>query len=122
NAFEEAMAFEQLSQAFKLTHEQISKRLGLSRSAIANKIRLLSLPDELKKGLLEEKITEGHARALLGLKDKNTMIATYKIILRDHLSVRAVEELVRRLNKGQMKFKKRTDRIIDDRTLEIERE
>ncbi len=122
NAFEEAMAFEQLSQSFKLTHDQISKRIGLSRSAIANKIRLLSLPEEIKKGLLEEKITEGHARALLGLKDKNTMIATYKIILRDHLSVRAVEELVRRLNKGQMKFKKRTDRIIDDRTLEIEKE
>jgi ParB family transcriptional regulator, chromosome partitioning protein len=120
NAFEEAMAFEQLCSQFNLTHEQISKRVGLSRPAIANKIRLLSLPDEIKRGLLEDKITEGHARALLGLKDKETIIATYKIILRDHLSVRAVEELVRRLNKGQMKHKKATDRIVDEKTNRIE--
>lgn len=120
NAFEEAMAFEQLSNQFSLTHEQISKRVGLSRPAIANKIRLLTLPDEIKKGLLEDKISEGHARALLGLKDKETIIATYKIILRDHLSVRAVEELVRRLNKGQMKHKKSTDRIVDEKTHKIE--
>jgi ParB family chromosome partitioning protein len=122
NAFEEALAFEQLVTQFKLTHEQISKRVGLSRPAIANKIRLLSLPDEIKRALLEERISEGHARALLGLKSKDTMIATYKIILRDHLSVRAVEELIRRLNKGQVKPVKRTDRILDDKTITIEKE
>jgi len=123
NAFEEALAFEQLFKTFKMTHEEISKRIGLSRPAIANKIRLLSLPDEIKKGLLEEKISEGHARALLGLKTKETMIATYKIILRDHLSVRAVEELVRRLNKGITKTKKSPiNRLMDDKTVEIERD
>lgn len=120
NPFEEALAFEQLQKNFDMTHEQISKRIGLSRPSIANKIRLLTLPEEIKRGLLEEKISEGHARALLGLKDKETMIATYKVILRDHLSVRAVEELVRRLNKGHKKIKKPRDRIMDEKTVAIE--
>jgi ParB family chromosome partitioning protein len=120
NPLEEAMAFEQLISMFDMTHDVISKKVGLSRPAIANKIRLLSLPEDVKRGLLDEKITEGHARALLGLKDQETIIATYKIILRDNLSVRAVEELVRRLNKGK-KIKKRKDmRIVDEKTTKIE--
>jgi ParB family chromosome partitioning protein len=120
NPLEEAMAFEQLISMFDMTHEVISKKVGLSRPAIANKIRLLSLPEDVKRGLLDEKITEGHARALLGLKDQETIIAAYKIILRDNLSVRAVEELVRRLNKGK-KIKKRKDmRIVDEKTTKIE--
>jgi ParB family chromosome partitioning protein len=120
NPLEEAMAFDQLIETFDLTHEDISKRIGLSRPAIANKIRLLALPDELKKALLDEKITEGHARSLLGLKTHDMMIAAYKIIMRDHLSVRAVEELVRRLNQGS-KMPKRPDmRILDEKTTSIE--
>ncbi len=120
NAIEEALAFEQLVSVFHLTHEQISKRVSLSRPAIANKIRLLMLPEEIKKGLLDEKISEGHARALLGLKSRETMIPAYKIIIRDHLSVRAVEELVRRLNKGNPVKKQKNMRIIDDETIELE--
>lgn len=120
NPLEEALAFQQLVTQFSMSHEQVSKRVGLSRPAIANKIRLLGLPDEIKKSLLEEKITEGHARALLGLNNKETIIAAYKITIRDHLSVRAVEELVRRLNKGK-KIKQRKDmRIIDEETTNIE--
>ncbi|MCA9386517.1 ParB/RepB/Spo0J family partition protein [Candidatus Dojkabacteria bacterium] len=122
NPLEEAMAFEQLYTTFNMTHDKISKRVGISRPAVANKIRLLALPDEIKKGLLEDKVSEGHARALLSLKTKEDMIAAYKKILKDNLSVRAVEELVRRLNKGQMKDKKRTNRILDDRTLTIEKD
>ena len=122
NPLEEAMAFEQLYTTFSMTHDKISKRVGISRPAVANKIRLLALPDEIKKGLLEDKVSEGHARALLSLKTKDDMIAAYKKILKDNLSVRAVEELVRRLNKGQMKDKKRTNRILDDKTLSIEKD
>ncbi len=120
NPIEEALAFEQLINTFNMNHEDISKKIGLSRPAIANKIRLLSLPDELKKALLDEKITEGHARGLLGLKNNEMMIAAYKIIMRDHLSVRAVEELVRRLNKGSKMPKRKTMRIIDEKTTNIE--
>jgi ParB family chromosome partitioning protein len=120
NPLEEAMAFEQLVNSFKMTHEQVSKRIGLSRPALANKIRLLSLPDEIKKALLDEKITEGHARALLGLHSGDLMISAYKTIIRDHLSVRAVEELVRRLNQGKKVKTRKHMRILDDKTLEIE--
>jgi ParB family chromosome partitioning protein len=120
NPLEEALAFEQLVKVFDLNHDLIAKKVGLSRPAIANKIRLLSLPEEIKKGLLEEKITEGHARALLGLTAPETMLATYKIILRDHLSVRAVEELVRRLNRGHKKQPRRDLRIVDEKTTQLE--
>lgn len=120
NALEEGMAFDQLIQKFKLTHAEVATKVGLSRPAIANKIRLLKLPNEVKKGLLEHRIEEGHARALLGLASDDAMIATYKIIVRDGLSVRAVEELVRRLNQGHKKQRKATDRIIDDYTRETE--
>jgi ParB family transcriptional regulator, chromosome partitioning protein len=120
NPLEEALAFEQLTIAFQLTHDAIAKKVGLSRPAVANKVRLLSLPEEIKKGLLEDKISEGHARALLGLNTADTMMATYKIILRDHLSVRAVEELVRRLNKGHKKQPRRDLRIVDEKTTFIE--
>ena len=120
NPLEEGMAYDQLAQEFKLTHAEIAKKVGLSRPAIANKIRLLNLPNEIKKGLLEGKIDEGHARALLGLNSDESMVSTFNIIVRDHLSVRAVEELVRRLSKGQKKQTKATDRILDAYTQEVE--
>lgn len=120
NALEEALAFDQLAQLYNLTHDDIAKKVGLSRPAVANKIRLLTLPEEIKRGLLEEKISEGHARALLGLDSRETMIATYKIIIRDHLSVRATEELIRRLNRGHKKKNKKNERIMDERTTELE--
>lgn len=122
NPLEEAMAFEQLTKVFNMTHEEISTKVGISRPTVANKIRLLSLPEEIKKGLLEGKISEGHARALLGLDSTEKIIAAYKVILRDHLSVRAVEELIRRLNKGKVKNSRTTDRIIDEKTQRIETE
>lgn len=120
NPLEEAMAFDQLVKEFSMTHDQISKKIGISRPAIANKIRLLGLPEELKKGLLEGKLTEGHARAVLGLTSADNMIAVYKTIIRDNLSVRAVEELVRRLNKGKQIKMRSHMRILDEKTIEIE--
>jgi ParB family transcriptional regulator, chromosome partitioning protein len=116
NPLEEAAAFEQLVKMFGLTHKEIGKKVGFSRAAIANKIRLLVLPEEVKKMLLEEQLSEGHARAMLGLQDLGSMITVAKIVVRDNLSVRAVEELVRRLNQGVNKHKKSTDRIIDEYT------
>jgi len=120
NPLEEALAFEQLTKVFSSTHDDIARKVGLSRPAVANKIRLLGLPEEIKRGLLEEKVSEGHARALLGLTSAETMIAAYKIILRDKLSVRAVEELVRRLNRGHKKTTRKTERIVDEKTTKLE--
>jgi ParB family chromosome partitioning protein len=120
NPLEEALAFDQLVKLFTMTHDEVAKKMGLSRPAVANKIRLLSLPEELKRGLLESKISEGHARALLGLTSTETQIATYKIIIRDALSVRATEELVRRLNRGHKTRQRQDERIIDEKTTTIE--
>jgi ParB family chromosome partitioning protein len=120
NPLEEALAFEQLVKLFTMTHDEVAKKVGLSRPAVANKVRLLTLPEELKRGLLEGKISEGHARALLGLTSTETQIATYKIIIRDSLSVRATEELVRRLNMGHKNRQRTDERILDERTTKLE--
>lgn len=101
NPLEEALAFDQLMSLFNMSHADIAKKIGFSRPSVTNKIRLLTLPDEAKKLLLEDKISEGHARTLLGLTSKDAIIATANIIVRDQLSVRQVEELVRRLNATQ---------------------
>lgn len=114
NSLEEAVAIEQLNSVFGLTQDEISKKLGISRPAVANKLRLLSLPEEIKKGLLESKITEGHAKAILGLQNKENMIMVYKMIIKDYLSVRATEELVRRLNSGKTVRNRKNTIIMDD--------
>ncbi len=98
NPLEEAVAYETLIQEFGLTQGQVAERVGKSRVAVANTIRLLQLPDEVKHAVLEGQIREGHARALLGLTDKQTMVEAMKLIIDRGLSVRQTEELVRRLN------------------------
>lgn len=120
NPLEEAMAFEQLAKMFNLTHKEIADKIGYSRPAVANKIRLLALPEELKTFLLENKISEGHARALLGLTSLEAIVTTAKIVVRDGLSVRAVEELVRRLNQGHKAIKSPNARIVDEYTQNLE--
>jgi len=101
NPLEEAMAFEHLAKKFELTHEEIAKKVGYSRPAVANKIRLLQLPDDVKKDLLKGTLSEGHARALLGLKNIGAIEAAFRVIIRDHLSVRSTEKLVQRLNQSK---------------------
>jgi ParB family transcriptional regulator, chromosome partitioning protein len=103
NPLEEAMAFDQLAKKFDLTHGEIADKVGYSRPAVANKIRLLQLPDDLKKGLISGELSEGHARALLGIKEEQTMQVAYRIVIRDSLSVRATERLVQRLNQKKIK-------------------
>lgn len=120
NALEEALAFQQLREMYNMGDGDIAAKVGFSRSVISNKIRLLALPEEAKKYLLEEKISEGHARALLGLQDDQTIVEISKSIYKKKLSVRATEELVRRLNKGAKKPKTKKSRIIDELTMEIE--
>lgn len=121
NPLEEALAFEQLMNLFNMDHADIAKKIGYSRPTITNKIRLLTLPDIVKKNLLEGDISEGHARALLGLNSNEAMIAAAKIIIRDTLSVRQVEELVRRLNQGvAKKYRTESNDILDTHTRTLE--
>ncbi len=97
NPVEEALAYNALIERFSLTQEQISKEVGKSRSAIANMLRLLDLPDEVLQLLKGGKISGGHARALLGLKDDNDMIVLAQKIVDKDLSVREVEKAVKNM-------------------------
>lgn len=98
NPLEEAAAFQSLIVDFGLTQEQVADRVGKSRTAVTNIVRLLRLPDEVKEALLEGQIREGHARALLGLNDDQAIVEASKLVISRGLSVRQTEELVRRLN------------------------
>ena len=98
NPVEEASAYKILMETFKLTQEQLAQRVGKSRSAITNSLRLLDLPVEVLKLLSDGDISAGHARALLGLTIKNDILTLAELIVTKGLSVRAVEDLVRKMN------------------------
>jgi ParB family chromosome partitioning protein len=100
NALEEATAYQQLIEGFGLTHEEVARRVGKSRAAVSNTLRLLKAAPPLQEALLHGKITEGHARALLGLEQPEAQIAALKTVLRRDLTVRQTEELVRLLLSG----------------------
>ncbi|MFC1640950.1 ParB/RepB/Spo0J family partition protein [Patescibacteria group bacterium] len=93
NAMEEAKAYQKLSEDFGLSHEQIAQKVGKNRSTVSNTMRLLDLPEEVKRGLIEEQITEGHARAILADPNRERQIAIYHEIVEKKLSVRQAEQL-----------------------------
>jgi ParB family transcriptional regulator, chromosome partitioning protein len=108
NPIEEADAYQTLLTRFSLSQEEISIRVGKDRSTIANTIRLLKLPDAVKKSLVEKKISAGHARALLALEIQGDQIKALKTIQQKELNVRETERLIRNLKK--MPDKKKTGR------------
>lgn len=95
---ETAGAYQQLADTFSLTHEQIGARVGKSRTSVTNTLRLLNLPDQVKKSLAEGLITEGHARALLGLNSHQAQRAALSTVLNLGLNVRQTESLVKKLS------------------------
>lgn len=95
NAIEVALGFKKLIDTYSLTQERLSERLGKKRSSIANHLRLLKLPAEIQLGLRDHRIDMGHARALLAVDDTKTQLKLYKRIVKEGLSVRAVENLAR---------------------------
>jgi len=100
NPLEEARAYEQLQQEFGLTQERIAERVGRSRASVANALRLLRLPEEIKEALMAGDITEGHARALLMLDDDDDQLRIFRSVRKRQLSVRQAEELVRRAQRS----------------------
>ena len=96
NAIEVALGFKKLIDTYSLTQERLSERLGKNRATIANHLRLLRLPAEIQLALRDRRIDMGHARALLGLDDTKAQLRIYRRILKEGLSVRAVEALVKR--------------------------
>ncbi len=97
NAMEEAQGYLTLMQEFGMTQEAVSKRVGKSRSAVANAVRLLALPEDLKALVEEDKLTAGHARAILSITDEESRYALAEKIMSDGLSVRQAEELAKKL-------------------------
>ncbi|HBP51177.1 MAG: Chromosome partitioning protein ParB [Candidatus Shapirobacteria bacterium GW2011_GWE1_38_10] len=97
NPIERAKAFLRLKEEFGLDNHGIAKKVSKSVPYIINVLKLLSLPDAIKDGLLSGLISEGHARALSGIADTRLMIEAYKIILKEKASVRRAEEIARRM-------------------------
>ena len=95
---EESEAFALLKSKYNLSQKEISKRVGKSRSLIANSLRLLKLPSSIKKDIKNNKLTMGHAISLLGLKNKTQMLAIANRIINSKLSVRNTEDIVSKIN------------------------
>lgn len=98
NPLEEAEGYRSLINVFGLTQEEVSRRVGISRPAVANTLRLLSLPDGAKKLLEEGKLTSGHARALMQIEDPQQLEAAAAKVAAERLSVRQAEQIGKRLS------------------------
>lgn len=96
-AIEEARAYKRLMEINQLKQEELAKQLGKAQSTIANKIRLLNLPEFVQQAVLERKITERHARALLIVKDEGIQLKILEKIINDELTVKETEKLITRL-------------------------
>lgn len=100
NALDEAFAYKRLIEEFGMTQDEVGKKVGKSRPDISNKVRLLDLPEEIKKALRDGEITMGKARALLGIKDKKTLMDTFYSMLGKKISVRDAEEMIQKKKDG----------------------
>ncbi|GAA0415749.1 MAG: ParB/RepB/Spo0J family partition protein [Bacillota bacterium] len=109
---EEAHAYANLMNELRITQEELSRRLGKSRSHIANIVRLLSLPDQVIACINNGELSMGHGRALLGLKDKTKLQALIQKIRREKLNVRQVEKLIIQLNEKPVKKKEKPKKDI----------
>ncbi|HAM01805.1 MAG TPA: chromosome partitioning protein ParB [Acidimicrobiaceae bacterium] len=104
NPLEEAAAFQQLVDTFDYTHEQVAARVGRSRTAVTNTLRLLQLPAGVQRALADGAMTAGHAKALLGTPDRAFQEELARRTVAEGLTVRAVEELVRRHGQPESDF------------------
>ena len=98
DALEKAEAFKRLQDEFKFLQKDIAQMIGKSRESVANTLRLLDLPLEIKNGLRENKISEGHARAILAVQDAEKQKNVFATVVRNGLSVREAEGLAQKLN------------------------
>lgn len=116
---ETAEAYHHLIDEFGLTHEEVAGRVGKSREAVTNTHRLVKLPDEIKQGLAQGAISEGHARALLSLESApHVMLEVYKTIVSKKLSVRQTEALVKQLSGPRVRPPSRKDVPADVQEME----
>lgn len=118
---EEAEAYQKLMEALNLTQEQLAFRLGKSRPHIANHVRLLALPKEVRQMISDKKLSMGHGRTLLGLRSKNIIPETADKVVKDNLNVRQLENLVQRLNEDVPRetIEKKKDIFIEEKQSEL---
>ena len=114
NPYEEAVAYDRLMREFGLSQEEIAGQLGKSRSAVANSLRLLDLPEEVVKMLTDGVLTAGHGRTLLGLKDRNQIIPLAKRCVSRNLSVREMEQVVKQANRIYAAEQAALEKAVDD--------
>jgi len=119
NAIEEGLAYQTLMEKLKLTQEEVAKRLGKSRPHVANHVRLLSLPPKIQELISNGKISMGHGRALLGLRQKEKLTVVVEKIIKESLNVRQLEKLIQQLNENvpreTKKPEKKKDMFIQER-------
>ncbi len=121
NPIEEALGFKTLKDDYGLTQEELAEKIGRSRSAIANSLRLLDLPVEVSAMVASRELSAGHARTLLALKDRDDMLLLAQQVAEGNMSVRELEDAVKKLLKP--KREKRTEEVAEpivDYTREIE--
>lgn len=118
DAWEEAAAYDRLIGEFALSQEELARTMGKSRSAIANTLRLLELPEEIVALLREDKLSAGHCRALLGLRDPARMMPIAEKAIHRNLSVREIESVVKAANRAYLAEREMTDE--DEETLHID--
>ncbi len=104
---ETALAFERLKNEFNLTQEEIAKKVGKDRASVANYLRLLTLPEEIKKMLHDGSLSFGHAKAILSIPERSSQIEAARKIIKEGLTVRQAEELSHRLSSTSFKKNKK---------------
>jgi ParB family chromosome partitioning protein len=118
---EEAEAYQKLMEALNLTQEQLAFRLGKSRPHIANHVRLLALPENVRQLISDKKLSMGHGRTLLGLRHKKLISETAEKVVKENLNVRQLENLVQRLNEDVPRetIEKKKDLFIEEKQSEL---
>ncbi len=119
NPIEEAIGFSTLIEEYGLTQEETAKRIGKSRTAVTNSLRLLGLPEEVKKMVANGELSSGHAKVLLGLNDEELLEKTAKQVIDHDLSVRDTEKLVKSLNEPKPEPVKVVRDVDHTRALEL---
>ena len=109
NPVDEAKGYQRLLNDFKITQEELSKRVGKDRATIANSVRLLKLPQKVLEAVESKLISVGHARTLLSLENQSTIIETNNIIVQKKLSVRETEALINKIKKSKKSVKKKQE-------------
>ncbi len=119
---EEADAYRYLMDNFDLNQEEVAKRVGKNRSTVANAVRLLRLPETIKNDLAENRLSMGHARALLALEQEEDILEAGREIIRKKLSVRETEKLIKKIKAlfGTKELRQTTEKKIDPNTLALE--